>query len=129
MKFLSKDQSILSKAAALLCCLLIFSFGLHTIQVEHTHPGDHVHTADQAQGENSLSTYMHGTDKKLFLLAVLAFLLIGTLVRTQYSLLEVACTCIRYITICYLSKRSTSLRFFNYLRTLFSSGVLHPKTY
>ena len=111
--------------------VLLFSFGLHTVQVDHTHPGVHTTSNDHHEGEadpSSFTEYLHGSEKKLFLLLVLGFLALGM----GLSLVSTALSYTRYISYNKIrSIRDLSLepRLFDIHKLLFCSGILHPKVY
>ena len=126
---LSQPSAYLKSTVSLLALLLVLSFGLHTFQVDHTHPG--THSADvhhQADGEefSGVSKYLHGSEKKLFLILVLGLLALGALLRGNIPLLIM-----RRVVYVALSLRSesSSPRIFDHTVSLFRRGILNPKTY
>lgn len=132
MKYSSVQQMIGFRTIVVMAAFaLVLSLGIHAVQVDHIHPGAHSaadsHHEDQAD-PSSFSEYLHGSEKKLFLLLVLGFLALGiglflTNAIPEYSRLF-SCNTVRPPR-----DRSPEPRLFDIYRTLFCSGILHPKVY
>ncbi len=110
---------------------LVFSFGLHSIQIAHAHFGvEHGHEQDPGAGGLQLSEYMHLADKKIFALGLIIFLAPWTFLDS-YALscrklfLYVEMQLLFRIRILYRRWNVT----FEYLRISFRKGVLHPKVF
>lgn len=111
---------------------LLFSFGLHAVQVAHVHGGEHVSHAGENEHESGvvvLDEYMHLSDKKVFMTLSEAVLVLWTVYGVQ--------VCMRAMLL-YLSSRTlnqaqkyfgTWYRVRNYLYCYFRKGILHSKAY
>ncbi len=151
MGFLNK-KSITTYTAAFFAGVLLFSFGLHSIQVKHVHPGVHhvggllalhqsslasegmdsVHagTAHESSDVSTIAEYMHGSEKKSFLYVLFALIIAGAYIclyiQHHAKVLSLLVTHFqRYSGI----SRSLSPRLFSIFRYLLSTGILHPKIY
>jgi hypothetical protein len=51
-------------------CLLVASFTLHAVQVEHVHFGEHHDHAGSTDNNAGMSVYMHSAEKKMLILLV-----------------------------------------------------------
>lgn len=126
----TQKRSVFTIVAAIIACGLVLSFGLHTIQLDHTHPGSHHLSGAHAEdGTFTFSEYLHGTEKKLFILTIIGFLLAGAFVGLQniphpFLALCIFCKALRYRSISYAFYRSFDL----YL-LLFKKGLLNTKAY
>lgn len=112
-------------------CLLVCSFGLHLVQIEHTHPGENTHTSDHGASEiNVLGEYLHGTEKKLFIFTILGFLFFGAFVLAHAALQPaILLTLSTHFFRAVQRKRLKHSRANSYLQLLFSNGILHTKAY
>jgi hypothetical protein len=105
---------------------LLGSFGLHSVQIVHTHAGEHT-TENDAASSAPLGEYLHGAEKKFFV-AVAALLLvhmslINGLTGSWSRLVRTAERSARMIL-----KGRRSLNIASYYNQLFfSTGLLHPK--
>ena len=116
-----------SVVVALLC-----SFGLHSVQVQHSHYSfshtasghGHSHAPDLVL----LDEYMHMADKKLFLILSLIVLL-GLTFRTTYtaSWIQFVRHLLHWYRTVLSGIRAAFSRPYNYLTLCFSQGILHPK--
>lgn len=110
---------------------LVFSFGLHSIQIAHTHFGvEHGHEQDPGAGVPQLSEYMHLADKKAFVVALFVFLAPWASVTS--SILS------RLRLSLYLERRLVSrVRaltlmwniYFEYFKICFRRGILNTKVF
>lgn len=132
---ITNKQLLTAPFAILVVLTLLFSFGLHSVQVAHSHPNhaEHQgHTHGESQEHKSsgstLGEYMHAADKKLLLiLAALSMLALG-LVTTLSSSWE-HFILHKNLLLCTFFKKSreTALSTHNYLKWCFCKGILHPK--
>lgn len=108
--------------------MLIASFGMHAIALEHDHPG-HSNGAHATESD-SLGNYIHGTDKKLFLFAVLSFLFLGVIFRNIAVELTKSMNVIQRRSLFLLgSTRSMALRLYDHHLALYRVGILNTKAY
>jgi hypothetical protein len=110
---------------------LVFSFGLHSIQVPHAHSGKlHHHGSEHEKQVFELSEYMHLADKKLYtfvahpLFAPWTFLASFVLSQRKLFLHQE-----RRLIVYIRNLRRTWNVTFEYLRVFFQRGVLHSKVY
>lgn len=113
---------------------LIFSFGLHAVELTHQHPG-HEHTnGTYHPGEKEttlvLHEYVHANEQKLFFILVLSLLLIGSFLRPSFLTSSwdsffgyISLEIFRSVHFQY----QVYISFENYIRHMFKSGILHPK--
>jgi nitrate/nitrite transporter NarK len=130
MKFCAWRKAIATIGTIALSCLLVFSFGLHTVQVKHMHPTGHVHgEASEDADLVTLDEYLHGTEKKLFFYILISFLFFGAFIG--FSLLNSVLThvLIEHASFRIRNKKSFSCRCYDYLCTILSGGILNPKAY
>jgi hypothetical protein len=110
-------------AFSLAFCLL-FSFGLHSIQVEHTHfhAGKH-HDSDS---HSTMGEYLHLSDKKLLALPIILFVYVFFTTRDAWGTFNgiLFSMYIRYRK-CYVP----SFRIFHYLCFFLRAGKIHSKAY
>ena len=119
---------------ALIVLTLLGSFGLHSMQITHTHPG-HTHFGEETSKSTSevvfsLHEFIHGNEQKMFLFVVLAVLLLGCflLPRFLYGValeLRNAITC----SMCnqaVLRSYSVFDKLHSFFILLFRTGVLNP---
>ncbi len=109
---------------------LLFSFGLHSVQVEHEHFGASPlnETHEHKRGFAALDTYMHLSDKKILLFLPVALLFLPFLSRQMRieELLLLSAT--RYAKM--LHERYTDqYRVFDYTRHFLRKGLIHSKVY
>jgi hypothetical protein len=114
--------------AVFLACTLIFSFGLHTLDTNHIHPGqvpEHHHHHD-AGHTDTIAEYVHGGEKKFFLvlLSFFAYACVVFSFRKRESLTVFFVISLRRIH-AYLSTH----RVHQWEVQLFSNGILHPKLF
>jgi hypothetical protein len=109
----------------LVSAILLFSLGLHSVQVSHDHSGEQ----HKAEGDALvLGEYMHAAEKKL-LVILASLLLLGTGIATlpfggwpQFiSQIE-----LRYLVF-FRKRKEVLFTFFGYLLLCFGRGILHPK--
>lgn len=109
--------------------VLMCSFGLHALQISHSH-AEHSHHDDAGKtgGVLFLGEYMHLNDKKLLSFVLVAGVFFGAL------LLDTAWS--RFMTlihtwyrILYRHMRNIQRPPQSYLVYCFSRGILHPKAY
>lgn len=118
---------------------LVLSFGLHSIEVEHVHPGHH--PGHYAAGQHSEGTdvinideYFHATEQKFFL-ALLLLIFAGALMANVFRSWGARFVCfISAILMRHRFAYSMRLRFVCrystcYLIELFRRGILHPKIF
>ena len=118
---------LLSLALPITACMLVLSFSVHSLQIEHVHPGGDTH----AQGKTEvLGEYMHAAEKKLFFYAVLSFLLLGAfLVPGTKSGQELMLSLRTILVRVYRSRVFFGLRLFSHFRILLKRGILNPKLF
>jgi hypothetical protein len=122
----TKQNTSTHLSVLLLSVCLIFSFGMHAIQITH----GHVHfDNDHAQSETpqlQISEYMHYADKKHFNVMLLSTLLLFFYVSTRQTLLQfhshAAAQLFRTI-----SSTDTVGRGASYFSLLFRKGILNTK--
>jgi hypothetical protein len=122
----------------LIILLLVVSFGLHSVQIPHAHPGEAAHHQAASHGDNEknsnefsiLGEYAHSAEKKLLLLIVSAgFLALSasSFLRRQWSTFILTHECF------YRLRLQLQRLFILFVRThiewLFSRGILNPKLY
>ncbi len=118
---------ILSLALVITACMLVLSFSVHSLQVEHIHPGGDAHTQGKVE---VLGEYMHVAEKKLFFYTILGFLLFGTFLLTDTK--SNAKAMLHFITLHVFKYRFlvfVGLRLFSYFRLLLMRGILNPKLF
>ncbi len=111
-------------------CLMV-SFGLHSIQITHTHYGDaHTEEKEHHSGETQLSEYMHLADKKLLVAFVAFFVAPWTLFNSYTSWQRKLLWRLEQYWLSHmrLLKRAWSISF-EYFRIYFRKGVLHTKVF
>ena len=129
---------VCTKLLSIVVIALLFSFGLHSIQISHSHPG-HQNTTQENHHEKKIPqtgdfpeifVSMHAADKKLFLIMTPVWSLVATLPATVYTdwktyLMLVAL----FIAQALSQNRKLSRSFFPYLQVSLSQGILNPKLY
>jgi hypothetical protein len=129
----SKKRSLLATLGILVACSLVASFSLHTVQINHIHPGGHaqfeVHSDPSGGDLNLFTEYLHGTEKKLFLLTLIGFLLAGAFVafNAVFRSWLLLCTYLQRYQYAFTLQRTQ--RIFNIFVQLFRIGLLNPKAY
>lgn len=114
---------------------LIFSFGLHTVDTNHTHPThvhEHGHSHSGTHGESTytISEYAHMAEKK-WLSALIVGMLFASLVPLtswfswRIFLLQVTSRYVHRTKWLLQVERIVE----NTLTRLFSRGILHPRPY
>ena len=134
MKVKSRHTNkIIMALAFFVVSMLIFSFGLHSIQIPHDHQ-DHYTTHANEKGHvgefERLSSYMHVAEKKLIAMASQLLLLCASaalILFGSWSILMLYQSRRLYIGFKALSERFCVLR--DYLSWCFSQGLLNPKLY
>ncbi len=113
-------------SAIVVSCTLIGAFGVHSMEVEHEHPG-HVHAGhEDSTSLFSLGEYVHAAEKK-FLLALsstfslLSLLYLWTKHRERFLLVP------RFARLCSVLPKRTS--YDDAVQICFSDGILNPKLY
>lgn len=124
-------KTLASLCTIALSSVLVFSFGLHTVELEHTHPGEHAHATTQSDGGvTMLGEYLHGTEKKIFLYAVLGFLLLGIFIGVTARATTLIRTNLEHVVRVWSTKHSVLFhRSCNYLLLSLSAGIQNPKLY
>ena len=115
----------------LIAALLIFSFGLHTIDVTHTHhhPAGTEGHSTTPDGFSAISEYVHGIEQK-FLLLLLAIIYIGgTALALRYALPNPTYVDVLLFGALLFSIHTYTKRVYceHYITDLFRTGILHPK--
>lgn len=116
-------------ACVVLC--LVVSFGMHSVQIEHAHPGEVGPHAAHAE-EISIAAadaYMHGTDKKflLLMLGALALVAVSAIFLQPRAwvrhlrALNASATGVLY------RRQRVARSEHDYLTRLFRCGILHPQ--
>jgi hypothetical protein len=130
MKQSRTKSPIMAILSIILALGLLSSFGLHAIQIEHEHfvasPAHGTH--EHKQGFATLDTYMHLSDKKIFIFLPVALLFLSFLSRQMRieELLLLSAT--RYATM--LQERyGNQYRAFDYTRHFLRKGLIHSKAY
>lgn len=105
---------------------IVFSFGLHSIQLEHSHPGHHSGKGETAHGDLlNIDEYVHGTEQKFFIvMLLLTFFAFSLTLASQ--LLQVSPRTSVSVNDVHAQGRTWS-HGIDYLVILFARGVLHPK--
>jgi hypothetical protein len=117
-----------------LSIVLIFAFGLHSIDTKHVHYGatQSVHQHDGGAHTHTdpvtleIKEYFHGIEQKLFLVILLALICCGAFwLRNDPPTFELLTLLSESLT-----SRSSPLPLVtdhDYLSALFRTGILHPK--
>lgn len=115
----------------LITSALLFSFALHSVEFVHTHPGHAGHASETGSMELfDLNEYMHGTDKKLFLFALLSFLFLGAYVCVQFFF-DALLASMRSASFVYaiFEKKRILFRAADLYRLILSQGILNSKAH
>ncbi len=113
-----------------LACTLVFSFGLHSVDIHHAHPAEHTHTHHQTSDQTGrivLSEYAHMGDKKIFIAVVSAFMF-SCVVSVVQSALQRLCAALSRRTRTWL-RDSRQQEIVKWEQEFFAGGILHPKLY
>ncbi len=121
--------------STLLAFVLVFSLGLHAIQIHHEHfggmtsHGEHDHTgkSDDA-GFGILEVAMHLFDKKLFLLVALGMIALVAFHDVKQLILKLILSHARRTRESY-GRRGNEFRVYDYVTLCFRKGTIHPKAY
>ncbi|MFT5036931.1 MAG: hypothetical protein ACI9VM_000501 [Candidatus Azotimanducaceae bacterium] len=135
MKSIFKQISL--RTLCTLCTLtvaffLVFSLGLHTIDFSHAHLG-HAQTHTKQQSENTgdvliLGEYTHMTEKKLFLILLIALLLSAGAARLlTFSWSQFRARAERQYIYAWRKIQTLAPPLITHLQQNFSQGILHPK--
>ena len=118
--------------SAFLSAGLFFSFGLHAVQVPHTHFASHEtheHQQEHVPTQTMLGEYMHLADKKLvvsmYTMTVLLVVFLDGALRAGKELLV-------YASVRYTALQRKALErdsFYNYLCLYFRKGIIHTKVF
>jgi hypothetical protein len=113
---------------------LISSLGLHTVEINHTHPQhthQHEHSSHGHDGTMvSVGEYIHLAEKKLLLALVVSALAVSILLKPTRRFREqllIYYRILRARCLLYRVRRRGSL--INYLTLYLSRGVLNPKLF
>lgn len=120
-------------------CALIFSFGIHSVEMVHEHPGhahnDGAYHPGEVENILSLHEYIHANEQKLFLFILMSFLVLGSLyVPFFLQASDTAFTRLLHTLHTYFHCIRQRWHAFQgrcrcYLTVLFQKGILHPKSY
>lgn len=130
-RLLARNSIFASVLSMCVVFTLLSSFGLHSVQIAHVHPGHVTHDQSEQGHANtmlSVGEYMHIGDKKLFVI-----LSIFTLLATLFSAVPglrweafVRRTEHKY-TLFLRCRKEIADVIPEYIRFYFSKGVLHTK--
>lgn len=130
-----KNPILTSILSTFVVFALLFSFGLHSLQISHSHPGHGAHHGSSQQEEKNhggdtltLGEYMHAAEKKLLFIMMFALLMSAGVVAMLYGSWEQFL--LRANLLFEISSRRRKeevLEVFDYFELLFSRGILHPK--
>jgi hypothetical protein len=122
----------LSIISALIAGTLVFSFGLHSVQVAHEHP-DHVHTfgATHETEEHfvlALGEYMHMAEKKLYLTVPPVVQLAASVSLILFGSWALFVFLNELSFVRFLRKRKEMFSAAtDHIRITLSRGIMHPK--
>lgn len=109
---------------------LIFSFGLHSVQIDHIHFNAlHSHTEEHKSKFVSLETYMHLSDKKIFLFIPIATLLPFFILNASLMLKAQLVLLSGWYTRLLRRQSVQQSRVHNYLCYFLRKGIFHSKAY
>lgn len=123
--------SVMRFFSGILACGLLFSFGLHSIQVPHAHyNASHFGDSGEHQSNHvSIGEYLHVSDKKivsiLFLTTIAWYSLLGITLRTRETL---AGNLVRRGQL-FQKMSFHRYRLFNFMSAYLKNGVIHSKVY
>jgi hypothetical protein len=132
MKLLSRMNSSRVALVFALAVSLIVSFGLHTVEMNHMHPGvHHAHHESEPVSSIAIDEYFHGIEQKFFLLVLLGILLtLATflwITGTIPPLVSLIDSCASRVLVS--RSRQVKLSRTHYLLELFRKGILHSKAH
>ncbi len=118
----------------MLVCLLsvglVFSFGLHAIQIEHVHfTAEGTHGGEHTSSISLLGEYMHLADKKLLASLFFASISLWTFLELRISLWD---QLLAHASRVHTSRKKTApplSRIFDYVRVFLKRGMIHTKAY
>lgn len=118
-------------AIAVACCL-VFSFGLHAVQVKHIHAhvdgtSQHNSHSDRESGVYVFGEYMHHADKKNVFGALALTVSLWTFLSTLYGVWGRLFRVVERHRLIFRKKSFIRYREPNYLVCLMESGILHTK--
>lgn len=135
-------QKINRLLALLAAVTLVFSFGLHSIQIDHEHYQSYSTPTNVGVDESASHTHasaandadmvllgekMHMSDKKLFILLLsLSVYALSQFAVTWTERLNLQSKLVRIFS---LVIKQASYRIYFYLEILFARGILNPKPY
>jgi uncharacterized membrane protein len=113
--------------------LLLASFGLHSIQIPHSHGGTQSHeqtTETDSSVFVSLAEYMHSAEKKVLFFIPSALVVSEEVLALLYGTWSLFLTFIAYFLALQLRRVIVAtLRIENYTALIFAKGILNPKLY
>lgn len=126
------DMSVFSAriGAVFLSCALVFSFGLHSVDTQHLHPGEHPHTHHDTQKEGdaaTLSEYVHMGEKKLFVGVMSIFFVVSWATAIGAVVINL-CSSLTLEARVRLSQYRKD-RLVLWQQQLYAQGILHPKLF
>ena len=132
-QYYSRNSIFSGILVILIACALVFSFGLHAVQISHDHPGNTSHHAAEKEGSTdvivSLGDFMHMADKKFFLPITLTLLSIAALAILYGTWRVFMLLNERTYSFSLRRKQRTDDVVEYYLEYYFSRGILHPKSH
>ncbi len=109
--------------AFVLSLTLLFTLALHTLQIDHHHYGEKSHVHEKGDGViDTLTDYLHATEKKLFLFVLCVFLLANLSIAYSVRIKLAPPTT---VTPRIVRLKSSLLRYVLFL--YFYHGVVEPK--
>ncbi len=130
-----RQNGLLKKAyiPILVCFIsvgLVFSFGLHAVQVEHVHfNAEHTHGDEHASLASILGEYMHLADKKLLLGIFFASTSLWTFLELRMSLWERLLYRASQVDALRRRRVLRIYRIFDYVRIFLRKGTIHTKAH
>lgn len=130
MKWKLSSKALFSSVLSVFIVLtLLFSLGLHSVQISHDHPGNHAGEQQERDGDVLVvGEYMHISDKKLFIILASILLLCTGIATALYGnwtqfLLQIE---LQYFLF-FRRRKEVTLVIFDYLKLHLYRGILHPK--
>ncbi len=120
----------------LIVATLLFSFGLHIVQVEHTHYNEthgHGHSHEAAHADEGstdmlmLGEQMHMSDKKVWFFVLGLMVCALSLLSPKWSFKQ-RIWYLRYRSIFY-SRRDLPVKIYSHLQLSYATGLLNPKLF
>ncbi len=115
-------------SSVFLAFVLVSSFGLHSVDLRHMHPGqsggDHSHS--HAQPQMTTGEYIHAADKKLFA-SLPSIWSLGADVATVFLQTTVLACILLFSMVRFRVHHTRVGRIYSFVSSLFGSGVLHSK--